>query len=130
MQPDSRAFSGAVLLVLVTLILSGCGSSATGYKPVTAHLNVTANGPGSVTLTSGASGGISCREGTVNPHCYVEAAISKGTLVTVTAVPDLGHEFVSWLKHPHSGWTDELDSNMNPVSIVLDGDYQFYANFR
>lgn len=91
---------------------------------------MTANGPGLVIIASGSLGEITCREHSVNPHCYIDASIADDETVIVTAVADEGHEFISWLKHPNFKWTDELASNSNPVRIALDGDYQLYADFR
>lgn len=131
MQPNVRAVLRAAVLGLAALLVSACGSSpSSDWTASTAHLSVTVNGPGLVIIASDTLGEITCREHSVNPHCYIDARIADGETVTITAVADEGHEFISWLKHPNFKWTDELTRNSNPVLIALDGDYQLYANFR
>lgn len=126
----NAALRATAVLGFATLLLSACSSTGPGWTAGTAHLNVTVNGPGRVTLASDSLGEVTCREDSLNSHCYFESGSAVGETVTVTAVPDEGHAFISWLKHPGFTWTDELARNENPVQIILDGDYQFHANFR
>lgn len=130
MQPNVRAAFRAAVLGLAVLLVSACSSSSSDWTASTAHLSVTANGPGLVIIASDRLGEITCREHSVNPHCYVDARIADGETVTITAVPDENHKFISWLRHPNFKWTEELARNDNPAHIILNGDYQLYANFR
>lgn len=131
MKMNSHAALRAAVLGLAAFLMSACSSGpSTDWTASTAHLSVTANGPGLVTIASDSIGQISCREHSVNPTCYTSATIADGETVTITAVADEGHEFISWLNHPNFRWTVELARNDNPVRFVLDGDYQLYANFR
>ncbi len=60
-------------------------------------------------------------EGTVEIDPDEEAYIG-GTEVTLTAIPDEGHEFVEWIG-PHEGTEEE-------ITVLMDGDKEIKAVFR
>ena len=67
------------------------------------NLNVTTNGPGSVTLDP------------------TGTQFVAGTVVTLTAAAESGYVF--------TGWTGDLVSNINPYQLLIDGNKNIVANF-
>jgi uncharacterized repeat protein (TIGR02543 family) len=100
---------------------SGTGSctvSMTSAKAVTATFN---NLPSCYTLTTTVkptgSGTI-----TVDPSPNCVSQYTAGTVVKLSAVPNSGYIF--------SKWTGSSTSTSNPLSVTMDGDKTYTANFK
>lgn len=106
------------------LLIAAC---AADYQ----HVFVTPRGPGSVTITH-AHGETFCRVFDSNSieHCRHYAKAGSNEVITITATPDEGHEFLGWSPRHPTSWNNRLDANTNPLELKVDGNYLFYANFR
>ena len=84
---------------VVNAIMQGAGVIDT----IRYTLNSSVTGRGSIRLS---------REGDI---------YNDGTVLTITAVPDSGYQFV--------GWGGDLSGSTNPVTLIMKADYSITANF-
>lgn len=122
-RPKSAHSLRAFAVLTLLLFLAGCSAE---YQ----HVFVTPRGPGSVTIAH-AHGETFCRvfdKGAIE-HCR-HYAKTGSQVITVTALPDEGHEFVGWSPRHPTSWNSDLDANTNPLELKIDSSYLFYANFK
>lgn len=110
-------------VMMALLLLAACSAD---YQRVF----ITPRGPGSLTIVH-AQGDTFCRafEDSIE-HCGYGTNANSNEAVTITAVPDEGHEFVGWSPRHPTSWNSDLDASTNPLVLKIDGDYILYANFR
>ena len=101
--------------VLVDGVSVGAVSSHT-FNNVTANHTISATfvlGAYTLSITTIGSGSVAR-----NPN---QATYLFGTNVSMTATPDFGYQF--------SGWTGDVTSSLNPISIMMDGNKTVTATF-
>jgi|SRR5690625_912573 len=123
-RPKSTRSLQVLTALALLLLIAACSSE---YQ----HIFVTPRGPGSVTITH-SQGETFCRvfdSGAIE-HCRHHAKAGSNEVITVTATPDEGHEFLGWSPRHPTSWNSNLDANTNPLELKVDSNYLLYANFR
>src|SRR5690554_2244039 len=113
-MPSSRPFTRLYLLkyflaftfITTSLLLNGCNSNPTKSEdPTTYTINVTLSPLGSGTITPG-----------------VENIVEEGDVIELQASPNDGYVF--------AGWTGDIESSNNPLSLTATKDIELTANFE